>query len=1027
MKTIYKKLLLLLVILPFSVLAQSGLSGIVTDKTTKQPLPGVNVVIQGSSTGTQTDFDGKFQLPKLKVGDKVLVSYIGYKNQTITYNSQKEVSIALEEESNQLQEVVVQVGYGSVKKKDATGSVAVITTKDFNKGAILSADQLLAGKAAGVRITSDGGSPDSAPNIRIRGGSSLNASNSPLIIIDGVPISDLNPAGVSNPFTLINPNDIESFSILKDASATAIYGIRASNGVILITTKKGTSGKPEFTFSSTTSISKITRKVDVMDGNELVRFVKQYHSSKTNLLGIDDPTTEATDNLSTDAIEGRILYNTDWQDQIYRTGISTDNYFSARANLLGKVPFRASIGYNKTEGLIKTSDYERLSYSLRVTPKFLNSNLKVDINTKGTHTEKNSIDEDGAINNSLTADPTKPVYDPYGNNIFGGYYQETLLNGSQNLLIGSWNPLALLKQRTRPEIVDRILGNVEFDYNLPFIVKGLRANANFGLDASKSKIRENFSDNSIATYKFNTIDTNPDTNYIFNPGYNDGENQTSTNTNMDAYLAYAKSSEGFVTKFDTQAGYSYQNFKVDGNKEKFRYDDITGLRTLNENKVNPNNRYYSPLNLQAFFGRANVDLLNKYLFTGTVRYDASSLFTKDNRWSLFPAFGAAWKLKNESFLKNVETISDLKLRLGWGKTGQANLKDTYFPSRLLYEPGDQNSQYLPGVITYSAKDYNPSLTWEKTTTINAGIDFELFKKGFLSGSVDFYSRKTTDLISKVQFESNSTAAGVFFKNIGSMDSNGVELSLMIKPIQNEKTNLSFGGNIAYTHAEVKELRGFTEQADTDTSIGGTGVYLVYNAVGFQPYTAWVYEQVYDANGQPIIGAYNDKNGDGVISNKDKYFKSIRPNWTFGFNTNFSYENFDFVANFRGQIGGQMYNRKKANNGSIESIVPQNGNSLNNALNFYTGAASTLFYNYNNEEQFSDYFLEDATFLRCDNVSAGYKIPNFIEKASLRLSLSVNNLFILTKYTGQDPENNSGIDNKFYPRPRVYSFGLTLNF
>lgn len=1026
MKTIYKKLLLLLVILPFSVLAQSSLSGVVTDKTTKQPLPGVNVVIQGSSTGTQTDFDGKFQLPKLKAGDKILVSYIGYKNEIITYNSQKEVTIELEEESNQLQEVVVQVGYGSVKKKDATGSISLITAKDFNKGAILSTDQLLVGKAAGVRITNDGGSPDSAPNIRIRGGASLNASNSPLIIIDGVPIGDLNPAGVSNPFTLINPNDIESFSILKDASATAIYGIRASNGVILITTKKGTSGKPEFTFSSTTSISKISRKVDVLDGDEMVRFIKQYHSDKTNLLGIDDPNTLISDNPNTEQIEGRILYNTDWQDQIYRTAVSSDNFFSARANLLGKIPFRASIGYNKTEGLIKTSDYERLSYSFRITPKILNDNLKIDINAKGSHVEKNSIDEDGAINNSLSADPTKPVYDPYGNNLFGQYYQETALNGTRNLIIGSWNPLALLYQRTKPEIVDRILGNVEFDYNLPFILKGLRANANFGLDASKSKIREYFSDNSIATYKFNE-GTDPNTNYLFNPGYNFGENQTSTNTNADVYLAYAKSMDGFITKFDAQVGYSYQNFKTDGNKENFRYDNQTGLRVADINPLNPNGRYYSPLNLQAFFGRTNFDILNKYLFTGTIRYDGSSLFTEENRWSLFPAIGVAWKIKNESFLENVQTIGDLKLRLGWGKTGQASIKDKFFPSRLLFEPGNQNSQYLPGAIIYSPKDYNPDLTWEKTTTINAGIDFELFKKGFLSGSLDLYTRKTTDLISRVQFDANSTAAGVFEKNIGSMNSNGIELSLTAKVIQTEKTNMSFGGNIAYTHAEVAELKGFTEQADTDTSIGGTGQYLVYNAVGYQPYAAWVLEQVYDINGQPIIGAYKDLNGDGEITNKDKYFKALRPNWTFGFNTNFNYENFDFTANFRGQIGGQIYNRKRANNGSIESVIPQNANSITNALNFYTGAANPNIINYNGDLQFSDYFLEDASFLRCDNISIGYKIPNFIKEASLRFSGSINNLFLITKYSGQDPENNSAIDNKFYPRPRVYSFGLTLNF
>jgi iron complex outermembrane receptor protein len=604
MKTIYKKLLLLLVILPFSVLAQSGLSGIVTDKTTKQPLPGVNVVIQGSSTGTQTDFDGKFQLPKINVGDKILVSYLGYKNQTIAYNSQKEITIALEEESNQLQEVVVQVGYGSVKKKDATGSVDIVSSKEFNKGAIISADQLLIGKAAGVRITNNGGSPDSAPNIRIRGGSSLNASNNPLIVIDNIPISNDNPAGVSNPLNLINPNDIESFSILKDASATAIYGSRASNGVIIITTKKGTKGGVQYNYSSIFTSGKVGKKINVMDGTEFTRFIQEYHPDYTNLLGVDDPSTTDLDNPSTsDVIEGRILSNTDWQDAIYRNSFSTDHNFSARANLYGKIPFRASLGYNNSEGIVKANDYERFSYSLKLTPTILDDHLKIDINAKGILSDKNAVDEGGALGGSIVMDPTKPIYDYSPTNRFGNYYQDilpqsygTVSNNPFASINGQGNPLALLEQRARPERSLRFLGNIEFDYKMHFLPE-LRAVINLGLDASQAKIREVFTDNSIATYRQNQNDSNYNTNYVFNPGLNYLENQTITNTTWDSYLMYSKNLDGFVNKFDVQAGYTYQNFKNDGNRERYRYNDLSGLREVEPNDNNPNNRYYNVLNL----------------------------------------------------------------------------------------------------------------------------------------------------------------------------------------------------------------------------------------------------------------------------------------------------------------------------------------------------------------------------------------------------------------------------------------------
>ncbi|HNP31882.1 MAG TPA: TonB-dependent receptor [Flavobacterium sp.] len=1028
MKTIYKKLLFLFLLLPISVLAQSTLSGVVLDSKSNQPLPGVNVIVQGAQNSTTTDFDGKFQLGGLKSGDKVAFSFIGYDSQILNFSGQKSVSISMNESANQLQEVVVQVGYGTVKKKDATGSVTTVTAKDFNKGAIVSADQLLAGKVAGVRITNNGGQPDAAPNIRIRGGASLSASNNPLIVIDGIPIDSNSPAGVSNPLNLINPNDIESFSVLKDASATAIYGSRASNGVIIITTKKGSSDGIKFNYSANFTGGKVGRKIKVMDSSTFVKFIEEYHPTYTNLLGVDDPTTSATDDLSTPQVEGRIISNTDWQDQIFRNSFSTDHTFSARTNIFGNTPFRASLGYNKTEGLVKTNDYQRITMSLKLTPTYWNNHLKVDFNAKGVSSKKNNIDEGGALGSAVYMDPTKPVYDDSPDNRFGGYYQNTRLNGGRYILDGSWNPLAVLEQRYRPERVYRFLGNVEFDYKVHFL-PDLHFVNNIGLDASRAVIEERYSDNSIATYRFNQ-GTDPNSNYVFNPGRNYYEAQRITNNTWDSYLLYTKNLSGFIKKFDLQGGYSYQNFKNDGHKDLYQYNNDTGIRELVVNSANPNNRYFNVLNLQSFFGRTYIDFAGKYLLTVSFRADGSSLFRKDKRWGYFPAAAVAWKLKEESFLKNVSAVNDAKIRIGYGKTGQQNITDAvgFYPSTPLFAVGSSSSQYLNGTNLYSAIAFNPDLTWEKTDTYNLGIDLDLFKNSFISGSFDIYKRKTTDLLAKVALPPGQGLSDSFIKNVGSTESKGFELNLNIKPLKTDNASLEFTSNLAYNYAKVTDLKDVTQITAYESNIGvQTGVYLARHAVGFQPYSAWVFQQLYNADGSPIVGAYVDRNGDGQITNDDRYFKALRPNWTFGFGINFNYKNWDLSSNFRGQFGGQAYNQRKAALGWTDEVLPVNTNTLSNALNFYTGQADPLFQNIQGNTPLSDYYLEDATFLRCENIVLGYKFPKFIKSSSLRLYAALNNPFIITKYKGQDPENFNAIDNNFYPRPKQYTFGMSLDF
>lgn len=1023
MKTLYKKLLLLLLMTSTSIFAQGKLEGKVTDKITGQSLPGVNVAVKGSTNGVSTDFDGNYTLSKLNNGDIIVFSYLGFKEATLNYAGQKTFDVVLEEEASKLEEVVV-IGYGSVKKKDATGSVDLITSKEFNKGPVVSVDQLLVGKAPGVRITNAGGAPDSAPNIRIRGGASLSAQNNPLIVIDGVPIDTKNAAGNGNPLALINPNDVESFSILKDASATAIYGARASNGVIIITTKKGTSGKPEFNFSSSVAIGKISKKIDVMNGQEFTDFVKLNFPTKTYLLGTDDPlTTPINDALeddpATSQIEGRILTNTDWQDAIYRTSVTTDNSFSVRANAFKKMPFRFSVGHTKTEGLVKTNDFERYTTSLKLTPMLLDNHLKIDVNAKGLYSEKNAIDEGGAISNALNFDPTKPIYGNTPNNIFNGFYQS--FNKAGNIKTGPDNPLAILEQRRRPENIRKFLGNIELDYKMHFM-PALRAVLNLGLETSESNIEEVFGQNAIQTYR--TVGGSG----VVNPGVNYRERQTISNKTMDAYLVYTKELKGFIKKFDAQGGYTYQNFLRDGNKLTYQYEPLTGLRSVVKPTV-PFDRYYENLNMQSFFGRTNLDLAGKYLFTASFRADASSYFRNEgNIWGYFPSAAFAWKIKEESFLKESKFVSDLKLRLGWGKTGQQDISGidglNYYPSIPLFIVGNPNSQYLPGQTNYSALPFNKDLTWEKTTTFNIGLDFELFKNKLISGSIDVFKNKTTDLLAKVPLATGQGLTNDFIRNVGVMEGKGVETSLNIRPIQSENWNVEFNGNVAYSYNEITDLgpgvKGFI---DNSSSIpNGTGTKLAENAVGFQPYSAHVFQQIYDAAGKPIEGAYVDRNGDNVISNEDRYYEAIRPNWTLGFGTSVNYKNFDLNASFRGQIGGLMYNTRDMVAGNTNQAIPTSNDHLSNLL-----SGPKLFVDNIGNVPLSDHFLEDASFIRCEAISLGYNAKNIIKNGSVRFYVAANNLFLITKYSGQDPENFGGIDDKFYPRPKVYSFGLNVNF
>ncbi|MEC3906762.1 SusC/RagA family TonB-linked outer membrane protein [Tamlana sp. 2201CG12-4] len=1025
MKTTTKRFLFLMLIFPVFMFGQTALTGTVTEQGTSIPLPGVNVIVQGTTNGTATDFDGGFAI-EVNDGDVLVFSYVGYQQIEITYNGQSTLDVQLAEDTAQLDEVVI-IGYGSVRKEDLTGSVDVVSSKEFNKGAVISADQLLNGKAPGVKITTAGGQPDAAPNIRIRGGASLSANSNPLIVIDGIAVDNTNPAGVSNPLTLVNPNDIESFSILKDASATAIYGSRASNGVIIITTKKGTSGEVKFNFSSSISSSSVSKKIDVFDGDQYVDFINSTFPQESGRLGVPVGSVDTSEPIS-QIINGRAIYNSEWQDAIYRTSFSSDHNFSARANLFDKIPFRGSIGYNNTEGIVKTNDYERITASIKLTPKLFDDHLKIDLNAKSIFVDKNSVDEGGALGGALSFDPTKPIFD--NSSPFGGYY--TNLNDQDNI-DGASNPVALLLQRKRPEKVSKILGNIEFDYKMHFLPE-LRAVVNLGIEASEAKIVETFSDNALATYRLDNTNSDPGNdiyNYVFNPGENYRENQNITNTTIESYLAYRKEFENFfINNFDIQAGYGYQNFKNDGNKVIYRYNTETGLREIEPNESNPNNRYYNTLNLQSFFTRSNINIYNKYLITLSLRADGSSLFRKEERWGYFPAVALAWKLKEESFLQNSELVNDIKLRIGWGETGQQDITGIagFYPSIPLFEAGSGTSQYLPGVPIYNAKPFNSNLTWEKTTTYNAGIDFDLFKNGLLSGAFDVFRRDTRDLLVDAPVGPGQGLTDVFPQNIGETKSEGFELNLNINPIRNENTNFSINGNVSYNRTEVVSLKDVTSINAPGSGLPtGTGVNLARHVVGLEAYSAWVFKQIYDVNGRPIPGAFVDKNGDGVINNDDRYYQPLRPNWTFGFGFSFNYKNWDISSSFRGQFDGLIYNAPLLTRGYTEAALPNNTQSLNNTLNFYSGAADDNIVDIRGNIPFSDYYLEDAAFLRCENIVLGYTFNELVKGSNWKFYAAVNNAFLITKYSGQDPENFNAIDTNFYPRPRVYSFGINVDF
>lgn len=968
-----------------SISAQTiSVKGVVKDAKSGETIVGANVIIKGTQTGTVTDVDGNFSL-SAPSNATLIVKYVGYQDAEIPVAGKSKLIVTLKESTIALSEVVA-IGYGQVKKNDLTGSVVAVSADKLPKGLTTSMTDMLGGKIAGVNVTTAGGQPGGAATIRIRGGSSLNASNDPLIVIDNVPISPEGISGVSNPLASINPQDIETFTVLKDASATAIYGSRASNGVILITTKKG-SLKQKFSVSydGNVSVSTIAKKYDVMDATE-------YRAYMQSVWNTSDTQSTLT---AVNSLLGKS--NTNWQNLIYQTAIGHDHNVSI-SGATGFVPYRVSIGYTNQDGILKTSNYTRTTASINLTPSLLQDHLKINANAKGTYTT-NRFADTGAIGAALEFDPTQPIYST--NSSYGNGYYMWLGSDGKPLSLGTANPLSVLNSKRDVSYVYQSTGGIQFDYKLHWLPE-LRANLNLAYDVSLSNGSTSILSNSPISYVWGN-DKSGSAQYT--PYY-----QKKMNEVLDFYLNYNKTFG--VHTIDAMAGYSWQRFY----KDSWSSSTFATHSTSNVARVDYPAEYY----LVSFYGRLNYSLLGKYYLTGTIRDDGTSRFGPDNRWGLFPSGALMWKIKEESFLKEVSWLSDMKLRLGYGLTGQQNVSDSYYPYIATYTTSTYNdAMYQFGSNFYHLlrpAAYNTTLKWETTTTYNVGLDFG-FVNNRITGSADVYKRVTNDLLNTVAIAAGTNFTNKLLSNIGSLENKGVEFTLNARAIQSKDFNWDLSYNVAHNANKVTKLnRGSNSTGvQSQTISGATGITLYMTQVGYPINSYYVYKQVYDKNGQPIEGAYAN-NGQPYISSH-----TSTPDVTMGLSSRMTYKNWYLNFAMRSSIGNYNYN-------NVQSRLNFRSNTYVSSGYLINTLTSTTSTNFTSAQYLSDYYIQNASFLKMDNVSLGYTFDKIIKGVnSATLYGTVQNPFVITKYKGLDPEVDGGVDNNVYPRPRVYLLGLRVNF
>ncbi|MEY3576910.1 MAG: hypothetical protein RL394_493, partial [Bacteroidota bacterium] len=988
--------IIMMFLLHFAVLLSASaqnrtVTGKISDSNAGTPLNGATVTAKGTSKSVVTDASGKFTIEVPSAVNQLVVSFSGYATQDVAITGSM-LNINMVIASATLGDVVV-IGYGTTRKKDLTGSVATIGSKDFVKGALTTPEQLIQGKVAGVQITSNSGAPGAGSTIRIRGGASLNASNDPLIVIDGMPLDNGGISGQANALALINPNDIESFTILKDASATAIYGSRASNGVIMITTKKGAKGKPSINFNSQLSVGKIAKKVDVLNAAEVRDVVKQYGTPALQDL--------LKDIHIRDGVEG-----TDWQDQIYQSALTSDNNWSIRGSL-GSLPYRVSLGYLDQEGVLKTGKLVRTSAGINLNPSFFNNHLKLDFNLKSTQSESVFANE-GAIGSAVSFDPTKPVYS--GNSNYGGYWEWLDPSSSTGLkALSPKNPLGILMQRDDRSNVVRHIANLVVDYKFHFLPE-LKAVVNAGADMANGEGTIVVPESAAATYlRFK------DPSNKFHGGVNNEYRQERQNTYLNAYLNYAKDISAIKTRLDVTAGYEYQDYLTTTYNFADRTFDNTVVTTPNFEFDKPQYRLASAL------GRVNLNILNKYLLTGSVRQDGSSKFNADNRFGIFPSAALAWKINEESFLKNASFIDDLKLRIGYGVTGQQD-GIGYYDYISYYNLSSITAQYQFGNNFYQMfrpGGYYFNRKWEQTETRNVALDFGLFN-GRVSGTVELYQRITSDLLNEINQPAGTNFSNKIVANVGSMENKGVELTLNVQPIKRKDLMWDLSFNATFNQNEITKLTISDDPnypgARFGGISGGTGNTIMIHSVGYNRGAFFVYKQVYDKQGKAIDNLFADLNRDGVINEKDLYqYKGVDPRMFFGMSTNLSFGKWNAGLVARSNIGNYMYNNVASSTGTIRNILNPIGYINNGSREVLRSGFSGSGANY----YLSDYYVQNASFLRIDNINLGYNVGQVLNnKANLRLSANVQNALVVTKYNGLDPEMNGGIDNNFYPRPRT---------
>lgn len=1026
---IARKFFFLMVGLLFSVGLNAQtitVSGVVSDPS-GEPLIGASILAQGTTVGTSTNIDGEYTI-NVAPDATLVVSYVGYDTQNVPVDGRTSINVTMQENSVMLNEVVA-IGYGTVKKSDATGSVAVIKPDEIEAGLATSVQDMLVGQTPGVVVTQAGG-PEGGGTIRIRGGSSLNASNDPLIVVDGVPLSNAGMGGLGNSLGMISPENIESMTILKDASATAIYGSRASNGVIIITTKKGKSGKPTVNFAANLYVNTARKTWKVLDANQF-RSLLESRGMDAALAATGDA-------------------NTDWQDEVLRTTVSSD-YSLSVGGTAGWLPYHAEISYTNNNGIIKTSKMDRVTMGFNLSPKFFDNHLSVNANVKGYYI-RNNFGDAGALSSAISFDPTHPVRsnEPIvsGNSgfqyLYNGYY-EVHNNGTLNDN-AALNPMGLLEQRDNHANVYRSNGNLQLDYSLHFL-PDLHLNLNLGYDVMKSNLVDNWAANSATAYK---------NHEHYGGAYNFDQYQFRSNTLLNFYLNYKKEVESIYSNFDVTAGYDWQRFYNDGHytgaNGNSGYRVSPGLNTptylgkneagqqtygvtINESTipllgqnfqndgVSPDGDYHwaDRYQLLSFFGRLNYTFKDRYLLTVTVRGDATSRFAKDKRWGVFPAVALGWKINQEAWMQGAAGwLSDLKLRLGWGKTGQQEIGETInymalyaIASPSVSYPNGTNGWYLP----VYARGYNPDLTWETTTSWNAALDFGFFNNR-ITGSIEYYKRKTTDLLAYVAVPAGSSTTNMLNRNIGSLENYGVEFNIAAKPIVTNDFTWTLSYNVGWNHNEITELTTGASQLKTGGISGGNGNTVQIHAEGHPASSFYLFQQVYDESGAPLEGVYVDQNGDGQIDDSDKIInKSPDPKVTMTFGSQFRYKKWDLGFNIRASIGNYVYNNVLSTKAVYNDLFTY---GLNNVVEND--------YYFEQPRYMSDYYLRNASFVRCDNITLGYTWDNLLnDKLRLRLFGAVQNPFVITKYKGVDPEVFGGIDNSVYPRATTYSLGLVATF